>query len=190
MTEDLKERIIDVAIEEFTLMGLKFTMNDIAKELGISKKTIYTIFDSKHDVLVGIADRYSMDFKSMQDEIEKDSSLNAEQKFERILLALPEKYYNIGLNRLYELSVKYPKQYKYLMESVNMGWQIAENYLREGISDGEFKADVSVPVFMSMVKGTVGMFMRSSVLYDNDMTYEEGKLEMVRILMKGIKTNE
>ena len=50
MTAELKERIVDVAIEEFTLMGLKFTMNDIARQLGISKKTIYTIFDSKKDV--------------------------------------------------------------------------------------------------------------------------------------------
>ncbi|MEI3518570.1 MAG: hypothetical protein V8R14_03875 [Clostridia bacterium] len=34
MTTELKERIIDVAIKEFTLMGLKFTMNDIARKLG------------------------------------------------------------------------------------------------------------------------------------------------------------
>ena len=189
MTEDLKERIIDVAIEEFTLVGLKFTMNDIARKLGISKKTIYTIFGSKQDVLVGIADRYSADFRSMQQEIEKNTGLTAEQKFEGILLALPEKYHNIGLNRLYELSVKYPRQYEYLMESVNTGWKIAERYLHEGIENAEFRADISVPVFMSMVKGTVGMFMRSSVLYDNNMTYEEGKHEMVRILIKGIQTN-
>ena len=65
MTAELKERIVDVAIEEFTLMGLKFTMNDIARQLGISKKTIYTIFDSKKDVLEGIADRYSADFRRM-----------------------------------------------------------------------------------------------------------------------------
>ena len=189
MTTELKERIIDVAIEEFTLMGLIFTMNDIARKLGISKKTIYTIFDSKRDVLVGIADRYSDDFRSMQEEIERNPDLDAEQKFERILLALPEKYYNIGLNRIYELSFKYPRQYDYLMASVNMGWQIAENYLREGIRNGAFD-DVSIPVFMSMVKGTVSCFMRTSVLYDNDMTYEQGKLEMVRILMKGIKSDE
>mgnify|MGYP000049018907 CR=1 FL=1 len=47
MTAELKERIVDVAIEEFTLMGLKFTMNDIARQLGISKKTIYTILTAR-----------------------------------------------------------------------------------------------------------------------------------------------
>ena len=40
----MREKIIDTAIEEFTRNGLKFTMNDVAKALGISKKTIYTVF--------------------------------------------------------------------------------------------------------------------------------------------------
>ena len=35
----MREKIIDTAIEEFTRNGLKFTMNDVAKALGISKKT-------------------------------------------------------------------------------------------------------------------------------------------------------
>ena len=53
----MREKIIDTAIEEFTRNGLKFTMNDVAKALGISKKTIYTVFESKQDVLMAIADR-------------------------------------------------------------------------------------------------------------------------------------
>ena len=188
MTAELKERIVDVAIEEFTLMGLKFTMNDIARQLGISKKTIYTIFDSKKDVLEGIADRYSADFRRMQEDIEADRSLNNKQKFERILLASGE-----VLQHRSEPNLRAVRQ---VSEAVQIshgrgehGWQIAEKYLRDGIRCGEFK-EVSVPVFMSMVRGTVERFMQSSVLYDNGMTYEQGKQEMVRILMKGIEANE
>lgn len=46
------EKIIDATVEEFKQNGLKFTMNDLAKRLGISKKTIYTVFESKQAVLV------------------------------------------------------------------------------------------------------------------------------------------
>ena len=42
----MREKIIDAAIAEFTQSGLKFTMSDLAKDLGISKKTIYTVFES------------------------------------------------------------------------------------------------------------------------------------------------
>ena len=44
--------LIDATVEEFKQNGLKFTMNDLAKRLGISKKTIYTVFESKQAVLV------------------------------------------------------------------------------------------------------------------------------------------
>ena len=65
----MRKKIIDAAIEAFTENGLKFTMNDLAKKLGISKKTIYTIFESKQDVLLGIGDRYAADFNQMQREL-------------------------------------------------------------------------------------------------------------------------
>ena len=53
----MREKIIDATIEEFKQNGLKFTMNDLAKHLGISKKTIYTVFESKQAGLVAVSDR-------------------------------------------------------------------------------------------------------------------------------------
>ena len=40
----LELQILDAAIEAFNEKGVKFTMDDIAKALGISKKTIYTVY--------------------------------------------------------------------------------------------------------------------------------------------------
>ena len=182
----MKEKIIDAAIEEFTRNGLKFTMSDLAKRLGISKKTIYTFFDSKQSVLIAIAARYALDCGRMQEEIENDSSLDEVQKLERLLHAIPDRYYDIGLNRIYELAEKYPKTYRHLMTSVNQGWQAVETYLKAGIDKGMIR-EVSIPVVMAMVKGTVHRFMQTSVLYENGLSYEQGKTEMVRILMKGIE---
>ncbi len=183
----MREKIIDTAIEEFTKHGSKFTMNDVAKELGISKKTIYTIFESKQDVLVGIADRYARDFTDMREAIEQDDSLDTLEKLERLFCAIPTKYYNIGLSRLFEVARKYPKQYRYLMEAVNQGWILAEQYLERGVREGKIRKDISVPVVMAMIRGTVTCFTESDILYKNGLTYEQGKEEMVQIIMKGIR---
>ena len=104
------------------------------------------------------------------------------------MCALPEKYYNIGLSRIYELAEKYPKPYRHLMRSVNNGWEQAEQYLRKGMEEGLIR-EVSIPVVMAIVKGTVICFMESDVLYQNELTYEQAKKEMVEILMKGIKAS-
>ena len=183
----MREKIIDTAIEEFTKNGLKFTMNDVAKALGISKKTIYTVFESKQEVLVAIADRYAGDFTEMREEIERDGSLDTLEKLERLFCALPTKYYNIGLSRIFELAQKYPKQYKYLMEAVNQGWTLAEQYLEKRIREGKIRKDISKPVVMAMIRGTVTCFLESDILYKNGLTYEQGKEEMVQIIMKGIR---
>ena len=168
----MRDKIIDATVEEFKQNGLKFTMNDLAKRLGISKKTIYTVFESKQAVLVAVADRYAADLNSMQEELEADVSLNVVQKLEKLLCALPEKY---------------PKPYRHLMRSVNNGWEQAEKYLEKGMEEGMIR-EVSIPVVMAMVKGTVYCFMESDILYQNELTYEQAKKEMVEILMKGIKT--
>lgn len=52
------------------------------------------------------------------------------RKLERLFCALPTKYYNIGLSRIFELAQKYPKQYKYLMEAVNQGWALLNSTWR------------------------------------------------------------
>ena len=182
----MREKIINAAIEAFTEDGLKFTMNDLARKLGISKKTIYTIFESKQDVLLGIGDRYAADFNKMQKELEADDHLGTVEKLEKLLLALPDNYHGIGLSRIYELAEKYPKPYRHLMSAVNQGWSLAETYLKKGMEE-KLIQDISIPVVMAMVEGTVSRFLESDILYKNHLTYEQGKKEMVSILMKGIK---
>ena len=49
---ELKERIIATATEAFTTKGIKsITMADIAAALGISKRTLYEVFEDKETLL-------------------------------------------------------------------------------------------------------------------------------------------
>lgn len=72
------------------------------------------------------------------------------------------------------------------MVSVNQGWKLVERYLKAGMEKGMIR-EVSIPVVMAMVKGTVHSFMQTGALYENGLSYEQGKIEMVKILMKGIE---
>ena len=49
---ELKDRIIETASEAFTAHGIKsITMDDIAASLGISKRTLYEVFQDKESLL-------------------------------------------------------------------------------------------------------------------------------------------
>ena len=117
----------------------------------------------------------------MQEELEKDKSLNEIQKLEKHLCALLEKYHDIGLNRIYELSQKYPGPYSCLLVSVNNGWRLAKEYLRKVMEEGRIK-EISVPVAIAMVKGTVQVLWRQTFFITM-----ASLINRVKILMKGIQ---
>ena len=47
----VEEKIINQTIQLFQAKGLKFTLDELASELRISKKTIYQYFPSKEAIL-------------------------------------------------------------------------------------------------------------------------------------------
>ena len=56
MNKELKENIMQGTLQAFNQKGLKFTMDDIAKILGISKKTIYQVFRDKEALFLETVD--------------------------------------------------------------------------------------------------------------------------------------
>lgn len=68
------------------------------------------------------------------------------------------------------------------MEAVTQGWILAEQYLEQGVREGKIRKDISVPVVMAMIRGTVTCFMESDILYKNGLTYEQGKKRWFRLL--------
>lgn len=69
-----KNTIIQSAIALYKKKGLNFTMDDIAKDLHIAKKTIYRIFPSKEELLQGIVE-YGFD------NIQKKQEKNLERRY-------------------------------------------------------------------------------------------------------------
>ena len=55
----IKQRIIEEASELFAKMGIKrLTMGDLAKHLGVSKRTIYENFKDKEELLIACIDNF------------------------------------------------------------------------------------------------------------------------------------
>lgn len=54
----MRDRIIEYSIQRLLLDGLRFSIDDVAKALRISKKTIYRYFPTKEDLAVEIYETY------------------------------------------------------------------------------------------------------------------------------------
>ncbi len=181
----MKEKIILAAIGEFSTHGLNFTMDDVAAALGISKKTIYKVFKSKEDLLLGIADYCFTDIKRSEQEVLADPNLDITEKIRNIIIVLPERYRNIGLSNLYKLKEKEPRVYKKVEKYLQTDWDATILLLESGMAQGKIKR-IKIPILKAMIESTISAFFGSDVLIENDMTYEQGLNEMIDIIMEGI----
>ena len=107
-------------------------------------------------------------------------------KIEQIMIVLPERYQNIGLQNLYQLQEKYPTIYSRVYTYLSTDWDATIALLEQGMREGKLK-QISIPVLQSMVEGTISQFMANDVLVENQITYEQAMQEMIHILIEGIR---
>ena len=85
----------------FNEKGLKFTMDDLAAILGMSKKTIYNVFSDKNSLFLDMVDYLFDTIKESEQKIVKDTSLSTIEKIRHILGVMPESYKEIDFEQLY-----------------------------------------------------------------------------------------
>ena len=72
--QSLKTRILETAMKEFVEKGVKVVrMDDIAKSLGISKRTLYQIYDGKEELLYEGLRQYKIRRREKVEEVMKTS---------------------------------------------------------------------------------------------------------------------
>ncbi len=181
-----KERILKGTIQAFNEKGLKFTMDDLARILGMSKKTIYVEFTDKNSLFLAMVDYLFDGIKESEEEIINNTDIDIVDKITTMLGVLPESYKHIDLRQLYMLKDKYPVIYKRVEERFENGWQQTIELLKEAMEEGKVRK-VNVDIFKMMMEAALEQFFQRDILIYNSLSYEEGLKEVVGILMNGIK---
>ncbi len=84
--ENVRDSILDAADRLMARYGYKkMSMDDLAREVGISKATIYKNFDSKEEVAIWRVDRAIDQLKAKLNQIARDSG-NSTERLRRMLI--------------------------------------------------------------------------------------------------------
>lgn len=182
---ELQESILEGALQVFNQKGLKFTMDDIASVLGISKKTIYTVFETKVALISAMVDYCFDSIKESERAVMEDEGLNTVEKIRAILGVLPEGYREINFEQLYLLREKYPKIYRKVEGRLESGWENTIVLLQQGMEEGVIRR-ITIPILKTMMEATLEQFFRRDILVANQISYQKALEEVVTILMDGI----
>ena len=183
--QGLRKEILEGTIQVYNRKGLKFTMDDIAAWLGISKKTIYTVFETKAALFLAMVDYLFDSIKESEAAVVENPALGTLEKIKRILGVMPESYRNIDFRQLYELKGKYPVIYAKVEERLENGWETTIALLEQGMEEGVIRP-VKIPLVKMMLEAAIEQFFQRDILIRQNLGYQEALEEVVGILIEGI----
>lgn len=181
----IKERIMEATLEEVNDKGLNFTMNDVARRIKVSKKTIYSLFQDKESLCIETVNHCFLAIKESEAAILQDDKLPLEEKIKKILIVLPDRYANIDFRKISGGKEKYPKVYAEIEKWLNSGWEPTISLLQEGIDSGLLK-QFSIPILKCMVEAAIQQFLNGEELLIHGVSYDTALNEMLDILWNGI----
>lgn len=180
----MKEIIMKAAYEKIQLYGLrKFTMDEIAAELKVSKKTIYKYFKSKDEIISEyFREIIETDKKSTLESVEKDSSLI--DKLNSIVYSYHK--YRLPSNVLDEAYKFYHEEWEKVQELRDFKLKQVELLLNQAKEKGLIKEDVQLNMVSLILESASNTFLDYKFLSENNMSARESLKEIVKILMYGI----
>ena len=145
MENDHRHSILTRAMELFQRFGLRaVNMDDVSRELAMSKKTLYTFFSNKSD-LVDQAAKYLFKVKSKQFIEQASIFENAIDELFEVQRIQQEVLKNYGTRLLFPLKKYHPETYDWVMHARRtMMIQATTKNLERGIQQKLFREDLQI----------------------------------------------
>ncbi|NNU74451.1 TetR/AcrR family transcriptional regulator [Clostridium estertheticum] len=180
----MKEIIMKIAAQKIQTYGLrKFTMDEIASELKMSKKTIYKHFKSKDDIILEyFKEIIESDKNYTIESIKKDGSL--EDKLNSIIFSYHK--YKLPVNTLDEAHKFYYDEWNKLQDLKDFKLKLIETTLKESMKSGVLRNDINLNLISSILESVSNTFLDYKFLSKNNMTMKDAMNETITILLHGI----
>jgi len=165
-------------IEKVSVLYMKYgiksvTMDDVARELGISKKTLYQYFTDKDDLVKKVVD-YQMD---RQHECMKDfasAKVNAIEELLMVSKLIADFLKSVNPSVTYDIQKYYPEIWKNISSDRrdHIYNQIADN-MKRGIKEGLYRKDLIIDIIAHIYLFRLENAQMLDIINENKYTYEE-----------------
>lgn len=183
----LKVKILDEAMKAFAANGVrKVKMDDVAKSLSISKRTLYEIYETKEVLLYEGIKLYSARRKDEIVETTKSCKTVME-----VMLAIYrrkiEESQHTSVN-FYKDVVRYPMVLALLKDLNEQNRELSQQFIRRGIEEGYFRQDLDYGLSGRLFE-SLGKYVMDYKLYEH-YTIQEIFHNLVFVSLRGICTDK
>lgn len=183
----LRPAILEEAQRSFTLYGIRAVkMDDIAKNLGISKRTVYELYATKEDLLCEVV-MARQEAREKQIETLSAQCDNTMDLLIGVLSLQLETAASTNFNFFKDIA-KYPKVAQVVDDYCERQHVYSVQFFAKGVEEGYFLSGVDYDVFNKVVFGTMEM-LRSDDRYD-DLEYRNLFLGYLYVMIRGLCTQK
>jgi TetR/AcrR family transcriptional regulator, cholesterol catabolism regulator len=189
--QDSKEKLIKGAEELFLRYGLRsVSMDDIARHLGISKKTIYQHFADKDEVVATVAKGHMEKQRAQFEQIFRESK-NSVEELVKISYCLKDSMRDVNPSLLFDMQ-------KYHQKAWNEWLTFKQKYIREniirslkqGIEEGVFRSDIDMDIIATMRLEQVQMAFDNSIFPRSKYDVPEVQAQLFDHFIHGLFTDK
>lgn len=185
----VRSRIIDESVKMFALEGVKaIRMDDIATRLGISKRTIYQLFEDKNTLVELSLDRHF----ELEREAFEANGINAQNIVEEFMVLIDNASNTLKRDFVLMEGVKrfYPVIYAKVVTERNQNmYEHLQKSIKEGIESGIFIEQVNIELaILFFMDSFLGVLVRTDVYLPKDITLEDAFKYNVLYFFRGIST--
>lgn len=186
---ETRDRILAAALEMFMRHGIKsVTMDDIAKHLAMSKKTIYQYFRDKDEVIHTLMQRqFAIDCEEFEC-IARESANVVEEVFGH-MRKMHRMFSSINPNMLYDLRKFHPKTWEIVTKFRNeVALGMVEQALEKGKKEGLVRADINTKIISKLRVEQIELGFNPAVFPPDKYSMLDVQLAMVEHFLYGICT--
>ena len=167
----------------------KTTMDDVALELGMSKKTIYKFFPSKEDLVMAIAKHFMNRMKSkILPALNSDK--NAIEKLSELIKILAGAAEKISNKRMEEMKRHFPGIWNEIDSfRTKMMFENITKIINQGKEEGLF-IDYPTSIIMTILVVSVRSIVNPDFILNNSFSIIEGARFTFKIIIGGIVTDK
>lgn len=184
----MQQRIINTAESMFFRFGIRsVTMDDIAKELGISKKTIYHYFTDKDDLVEKVTSH------SLENELCKTQDIyeRAQNPIEEMIFStkmMREMLQNVNPVLFYDLKKYHPKCWEKYVGFKNGFLETVKRNLSNGIDLKLYRPEINVEIMAKLRIETVDLAFNIEYFPPASYNLLQVQLESIDHFIRGIVT--
>lgn len=183
--------LLDKTTQLFMRFGIKsMTMDDIARQLGVSKKTLYLYVSDKNDLVKKVIERIVNYEKEMANRFCENFPNAIDMLFE-LTKAVAQKFSQIHPSIHYDLEKYHPEAWS-VMEKFRTEFIVGciEDNIKLGIDQGLFRENVDPYVISKLYAAKMDMCTDPSLFPQDKYSFPQIYLELMRYHIRGVASEK